>query len=252
MNKLIVVFLTLVVLVACKKESEELQLPTISDYAPLQAGKYITYSLDSFIFVASGTQVAHRYYDVKYSTTDSITDNLGRKAFRIVRSIKTLPNGNFVPDNTFFAVNAGNGLEFTENNLRFLKLVQPIKEGGNWKGNSAIDASSAGSNFQYLFDWDYTYANVGSASPVTIPNTTLSNTITVNQHDVSFNLPVVLPGGGGVPTNIASKDSAVEIYAKGIGMVYKKFLHWEYQISSNGTSGSYNGFGVTLVMKDHN
>ena len=247
MNKVLLFLLGIVFFASCKKESAQFETTPISDYAPLTVGKYITYNLDSLVYLSFGTVEAHKLYEVKYLTADSLRDNMGRKAFRIIRYIRSLPGGTFTPDNTFLAVNTGTGFEFTENNLRYLKLVQPIQDDKTWKGNSAIDVTSLGSDLQYLADWDYTYANTDQ--PKTIGTFNLPATVTVNQRDESFNLPVVLPGPGiPNPTNIASRDFSKEIYAKGIGMVYRKFLHYEYQLSFHG----YVGYGVTLTMTDHN
>lgn len=247
MNKILVLIITVGLFASCKKESEVFDTPLISEYAPLKVGSYITYNLDSLVFLNFGTVEAHKLYEVRYVTADSLTDNLGRKGFRIVRYIRTLPSGTFTPDNTFLAVNTGTGFEFTENNLRYLKLVQPIQEGKTWKGNSAIDVTSLGSDQQYLFDWDYTYNEVGVAKTIGLLN--FASTVTVSQRDESFNLPVVRPGPGVTnPTNIASRDFSREIYAKGVGLVYREFLHFEYQLAFNG----YVGYGITLTVKDYN
>ena len=44
----------------------------------------------------------------------------------------------------------------------------------------------------------------------------------------------------------------VEKYAKGIGLIVKDFLHWEYTGPSGGSNGYYVGYGVRLTMIDHN
>jgi hypothetical protein len=241
MKKLILIFSVAFTIVACSKKTDEIVITPINDYAPLIVGKYITYKADSLIFITAGTIETHRKYEVKYAVTDSFTDNLGRKAFRIVRSARPENStGGFATENTFFAVNTGTKYEFTENNMRFLKLVQPIKDGETWKGNSGITLPTG--NFNGFTNWDYEYKNVGLSSPIKINNVFLPNTITINQADLSVGLPVV-PNGPGV----SSKDSAVEIYAKGIGMVYKKFIQWEYQAATR-----YTGYGITLEMIDHN
>ncbi len=245
MNKIIPLLALVLFFAACKKESEEFKTIPISDYAPLAVGKYVTYSLDSLVYINFGSTEAHRFYEVKYQTADTLTDLLKRKAFRIVRYIRTLPNGTFTPDNTFLAVNTGTTFEFTENNLRFLKLTQPIKNDRSWKGNSAIDVTSVGTDLQYLADWDYTYSEV--EQPKKIGTFNLTNTVTVNEIDASVNLPVI-PAGQPNQTNIASKDFSKEIYAKGIGLVQREFVHFEYQLAFPG----YIGYGVKLVMVDHN
>ena len=245
MNKIIYLLVVVIFFTACKKESEEFKTISISDYATLTVGKYVTYSLDSLVYINFGATEAHRFYEVKYLTADSLTDLLGRKAFRIVRYIRTLPSGTFTPDNTFLAVNTGTSFEFTENNLRYLKLTQPIKNDRTWKGNSAIDVTSVGTDLQYLADWDYTYKDV--EQPKKIGTYNLTNTITVNQIDEAVNLPVI-PAGQPNQTNIASKDFSKEIYAKGIGLVQREFVHFEYQLAFPG----YVGYGIKLVMVDHN
>ncbi|MFN0081755.1 MAG: hypothetical protein ACKVOM_04490 [Ferruginibacter sp.] len=247
MKKLIPFVLGVLLFVACKKESEQLSVIPISDYAPLTVGKYITYSLDSLVFVNFGTVEAHRFYEIKYVVADSIRDLLGRKGFRIVRYIRMLPNGTFTPDNTSIAVNTVNTYEFTENNLRYFKLTQPLANERSWKGNSAIDAVDdpiTGIDLSYLADWDYTYSEVGKNKK--IGNFDLPNTLTVNQINDSFNLPIRLPNVRDC-TLVATKNYSQEIYCKGIGLVKKDFLNYEYQISS-----AYKGYGVKLVMIDHN
>lgn len=245
MKKIILLLAIVVFFAACKKESEQLQITPISDYAPLAVGKYVTYNLDSLVYLNFGATQAHHFYEVKYLTADSLKDLLGRKAFRIVRYIRTLPNGIFTPDNTFVAVNTGTNFEFTENNLRYLKLTLPIKNDRTWKGNSAIDVTSVGSDLQYLADWDYTYSEVNQPKKVGTFN--LANTITVKEIDESVNLPVI-PAGQPNQTNIASRDYSQEIYAKDIGLVQRDFIHFEYQLAFPG----YIGYGVKMVMVDHN
>jgi hypothetical protein len=98
-------------------------------------------------------------YQVKFEVDSLITDNLGRPAYRIYRYIRDSANAPWVTDDTYMAINTGNSLEFVENNLRFIKLKQPIEQDFTWKGNSFINttSSSAEFNLQYLDGWDYTY-----------------------------------------------------------------------------------------------
>ena len=95
----------LIILSACKK-TEEFKTAAISDYSPLVVGKYIIYQLDSLIF-ADNINPKDRVisYQVKHLVADTTTDNPGRKGFRIVRYIRTSPSNNWVPDNTFTAIN---------------------------------------------------------------------------------------------------------------------------------------------------
>lgn len=235
---------------SCGNSKDDLQLTKIEDYAPLVKGKYITYELDSMVFTNFGTTETHRFYQVKYLVVDSIRDNSGRLAYKVQRSIRSIPaaggttTSSFGSELTFSAINTGNSYEFVENNQRFIKLVMPIKNGYSWKGNAYINLSTVIPGFgnsYFLDDWDYNYDFVGGPSPINFPGFTLNNTVIVNQRDVSTNLPVT------GTTNIASKDFGKEIYAKNIGMVYRQFIHWEYQ-----TNTKYTGFGITMKMIDKN
>jgi hypothetical protein len=250
MKNLLALLVVILVFTACGKKDLSYVDRNISEYVPLKIGKYLTYRLDSLTFTRSGVET-HAFYDVKYQTEDTLIDNLGRKAFRVVRYIRNLPNGTFRPDNTFIAVNAGKTYEFTENNLRYIKLSVPYKTERNWKGNSAIDVTSLGSDLQYLFNWDYKYDGIDIENK--IGNFIFDSTMVVNQIDRTFNVPIQGTNTSN-PTSIATKDFGQEIYAAGIGMVYRKFLHWEYQRSFNNNLGAYTDFsyGVTLTLKDYN
>ncbi len=203
-------------------------------------GISITYRLDSLVFISFGSTSAIHSYEVKYMVDAPITDNIGRPAWRIFRYIKPVGTGSFSPDATFTAINTGTTLEFIENNLRYLKLVQPITEGGTWKGNSFIDTYSINSDLKYLDDWDYTYADANK--PKTIGSFNFDSTVTVEQRNDSLGLPLI------PQTQYAEKNLGKEIYAANIGMVYRTFLHYEFQRVSN----TYTGFGVTYTIIDHN
>ncbi len=251
MKLLLSIAIAAIFLTSCGSKKADLMLTAVSDYAPLVKGKYITYEVDSLVFTNFGTVQAHRFYQVKHEVKDSFRDNSGRLAYKIIRFIRSIPAAggtsteDFVPELTFTAVNTGNSYEFVENNQRFIKLTMPIKNAYSWKGNAYISLTAPNfpgvPNSYFLDDWDYTYDDVDGPSPLNFPGFNILNTVTVNQRDVSTNLPVT------GTTNIASKDFGKEIYAKNIGMVYRQFTHWEYQ-----TTTKYTGYGITMKMIDKN
>lgn len=234
---------------ACKKETEEYKTAAISEYIPLEVGKYITYQLDSFRYLPFSLQGITTSYQVKFVTDAAITDNLGRPASRIVRYIRKTAADAWAPDNTFISVTYGFTNEFIDNNLRFIKMKEPIKNGFSWKGNSYIDVLSAdpnAPNISYLQDWDYTYDSLDA--PLTLGTINLDSTVKVAQRDD-------IVGNPDDPNSYSEKNFSVEYYAKGIGMVYKRFLHSEYQPpTTSGGSGYYSDAtkGFTLTMIDHN
>lgn len=245
MRKIILlVALTEVILLSACKKTEELKPITISDYSPLKVGKYITYQLDSLIFADNVNQNDRVVsYQVKHLVADTTTDNLGRKGFRIIRYIRSNSVGNWMPDNTFTAINTGHTFEFIENYFRFLKLTEPIANGNSWKGNSYIDTYSATSEVKYYDDWNYTYDSV--YTPLKLGNITIDSTLKVGERADTLGNPLD-------PTTYSEINFSVSNYGKGIGLIYHRFLHQEYQPPTQSPKGYKVGYGITLTMIDHN
>ncbi len=230
---------------SCNKENQILKLVPLSDYFPLQVGKYIIYDLDSTVFVNFGVKDTVIRYQVKDIVDAKITDNLGRPAYRITRLIRKDATKPWTGNNTFMAIPTDNSIEFIENNLRFQKLTLPIQEGRSWKGNTFIDTYSLYSDFKYLADWDYTYESVGERE--TIGPFEFEDRLIVNQRDEFLGQDPKLP-----TTQYAEKNFGLEKYAKGVGLVYKEFVHWEYQGAQPGRSAYFTGYGIKLTIADHN
>src|SRR5665213_2518842 len=230
-----------VLMISCKKENEIFTSESVNDYYPLQVGKYITYNLDSTIYLAFGARDTVISYQAQDRVDAQITDNLGRPAYRIIRYLRTDSTQDWMPDNTFMAVPTGNSIEYVESNLRFLKLEMPIKENFTWKGNSYIDTYSTVSDVQYLDDWDYIYDSLDV--PLTINSVNIDSTIKVDERDEFLGQDPSIPG-----TQYAEKTYSVEKYGKGIGLVYREFLHWEYQGGQTGVPGYFVGFGIKLSI----
>lgn len=240
---LVLVILSAVIFGACKKSTEMLDTATVAEYYPLAVGKYVTYNLDSTIFINFGTKDTVVKYQVKHQIDGMLTDNLGRPAYRVTRYIRKTAANPWNPDNTFMAVPTDFAVEFIENNMRFLKLKGPIRDSYNWKGNSYIDTYSLNSNVKYLDDWDYTYDSTNV--PLTFGAFTLDSTLKVEQRDEIIGNPTD-------PNSYSEINYGVEKYAKGIGLIYRNFLHIEYQPPTPGRGGYRIGYGVKMTMIDHN
>ena len=174
-------FLIVILLLSCKKQVDDFSLTPVSDYYPLEVGKYITYNLDSTIFVSFGKKDTTIHYQAQDRVDAQITDNSGRIAFRVVRFLRRNSSEEWTPNNTFMAIPTESSVEFVENNLRFLKLKLPIKQDFSWKGNSLIDTRSEYSDLKYFDDWDYTYDSIGV--PLTINTLSIESTIKVVERD---------------------------------------------------------------------
>lgn len=235
-------FLFAVLLMSCKKEIDKFSSAPLSDYFPLHVGKYITYNLDSTLFTKFGQDQTIMHYQAQDRVDAQITDNLGRTAFRILRFIRQDSTQDWMPNNTFMIVPTEKSIEYLENNLRFVKLMIPIKQDFSWKGNSFIDTYSQYSDVKYLDDWDYTYDSIGVS--LTINSITIDSTLKVAERDEFLGQDPSIPN-----TEYAEKTYSVEKYGKGIGLIYREFLHWEFQSVNN---NSYTGYGIKMSIIDHN
>ena len=230
---------------SCSKKDDYSSEP-LEDYMQLAVGKFVRYRLDSMKFINFGQQDTIIKYQAKDVIDAAITDNLGRPSWRVVRYLSdTTGQAPWTPTATYMITPLRETIEVIENNLRFMKLKLPIKEGYNWKGNSYISAFSVDPNWElrYYDDWDYMYENVGADFNGGIGN--VENTITVNQRDEMIGIP-------NDPQAYSEYNYSQEVYGKGIGLVFRNFIHWEYQPPAGGNQGFKTGYGIKLVMIDHN
>lgn len=234
----------ILLLVSCKKENTSFTTTSVNAYFPLQVGKLIIYDLDSTVFTNFNQTETVRHYQAQYKVQDSTTDNLGREGYTIYRYLRSDSTQDWTMDNVFTVFPTDNLVECIQDNLRFIKLAAPVDNGFSWKGNSylAFDPyrSYVFANPAFMEDWEYTYDDVNK--PLTVGTQTFDSTVTVLEVADSTGDPKV-PG-----TEYAEKTFSIEKYAKGVGLIYKDFIHWEYQAIDH----TYKGFGERLSIIDHN
>lgn len=246
----ILAFLT-ISLFSCSDKKEPFISEPLSDYMPLQTGKYITYRLDSLVFTSFGVNVETHRYQLKHVVDQQITDNLGRPSWRIYMYISdstgTQPWNAY---GSYMVTPVEDQIEVIEDNLRFIKLHMPMRGGFEWPGNSYLPYNPYSS---YDFsndddmtspDWNYSYETFEPAT--NYRDQVYTDVWTVEHFNESNNIPLVMPG------NYGYKTESIEKYAKGVGLVYRKHIFWEYQPNPSGASPYNTGFGTTMWMVDHN
>jgi hypothetical protein len=241
---------------SCNEKEEFISDKKVSDYLPLTVGKYITYRIDSLVFTNFGRSSEIHRYQVKHVIDAQITDNLGRPSYRVYKFIRDsvgiqpwVSNGSYfiTPVSTQLELDQ---LELIEDNLRFIKMHLPIKDGFSWKGNRYLPTDPYGSKYFFSNDdnmenWDFNYD--GGISSFSYRSNNYADVLTVEQVDDATNAPVTNTSLYG------SKNRSVEKYAKNIGLVYREHTLWEYQPNTGGSGGGYQtGFGITQWMIDHN
>jgi hypothetical protein len=241
---------------SCTKQTEEITSAPLSDYLPLQVGKYITYRLDSTVFTNFGTVTAVHSYQEKQIVDAQFTDGLGRDTYRILRFIRdTAGTQLWAPAGSYAITPTDKTIEVIENNFRFIKLVVPVKQDYSWKGNRYLpdDAFSSLYIFNNDFgmqDWDYTYSSIDGS--LVVNGQTYNDVVTVDAIDDVFNAnedntTVINTSVIGYVNHLQDN------YAKGLGLIYQQFIMWEYQ-PPNGVNptGTKVGFGIKRSIIDHN
>jgi len=250
---------------SCGKKTEEFQSEPLSNYLPLVVGKYITYRLDSTVYTNFGHNTETHKYQVKHVIDAQITDNLGRPGYRVFRYIRDSVNAQswtpvqpWTPNGSYFITPLSDRIELVEDNLRFIKLHLPIREGYSWNGNKYLPDHPY-SNFNlsidyFMADWDFV---LGTVSNDMIGQTIVNDVLPVSydifeaSQNMNDNHPVV-------DTSYAYNSFGLEKYAKNIGLVYREYILWEHQNNPSGnypniTYNPYNiGFGIKMWMIEHN
>ena len=241
----------------CKQTTEEFKSAPLSDYLPLQVGKYITYRLDSTVFTNFGTITEVHSFQEKQIVDAKITDALGRDSYRILRFTRdTAGTQPWAPAGSYSITPTDKTIEVIENNLRFVKLVMPVTQDNTWKGNRYLPDEAFSSSYTFnndfgMDDWDYTYTSTGGS--LTVKGQTYNDVLTVDGIDDVFNTNNENTTTVTNPSVIAYVNYLQDNYAKGLGLIYQQFIMWEYQ-PPNGVNptGSKVGFGIKRSIIDHN
>ena len=136
---LVLISIFAAVLGACNKQT--IQPPSQGlgwDYQPLTKGHYVIYDVDSIIFDDFNKRIDTFRLEMKDEIGDQFVDDQGREAHKVIRSVRYSATEPWVTNHVYYITQDSFKLEWTENNLRFIKMVFPVKLNKKWLGNSYI------------------------------------------------------------------------------------------------------------------
>ncbi len=197
------------ILASCKKDEETKELDLGYDYIVEDIGSYIVYQVDSIIYNDFDASIRNVSLQIKEKIVENFKDNLDRDAHRVERYVRENAEADWHLNRTYYLVKQERACEKVEENLRFVSFVFPPKQNLEWEGNRFIEAVD---NNKYLADWTYKLTTVNT--PATINGVNYDNTATVLLRDRETQIEKVF---------------AKEIYARGVGMVYKEWWYLETQ-----------------------
>jgi len=222
---------------SCKKVTESpstLGLADITSYCPMKVGKVFIYRMDSSTVVRGNFQTS--YYLAKDTVVNTFIDNQGRTCYTMIRYLSdTL--GNPVQQNpqSYYIAYDKNKIEFVDaNNRRYINLVNPISLFTAWSGIGDFDSVQINNTISYA-GWQFQYTSINQ--PYTVIDSTFPNTITVLQDSA-----ITGTLGATLYTDIYS----TEVYAQGVGLIYKQITALSNQ-PPNGQTGSYYEDGSFML-----
>lgn len=184
----------MMVFISCEQEDEILNDPGL-DYFDISERSYIDYQVDSiFHDVPAGVQDTFSF-QVRELIDTTFFDGEGRPTARLERYYRDDDSSAWVLRDVWVANRTSTRGEKVEENVRFVKMSFPVRQGEVWDGNA----------FNTLEEWEYTYSEVDV--PNTISDIDYERTARIIQRDRS---------------NLIESEYAEEVYAYGIGMVYKR------------------------------
>ncbi len=181
--------------ISCTKEKAIIdKIDFHYNYFPIDTGYWIMYQVDSLVWDDFTEEHYHYKYQVLELFESKFYDSEANEAVRIERYQKLNDTTDWIISDVWFANLYANSAQKVEENIRYVKLIFPIKENAKWNGNA----------FNQLQNEEYTYSSIHT--PLTISNFIFDSTLTVKQN---------------YKHNLIEELDKYEIYACDVGMIEK-------------------------------
>ncbi len=200
---------------------------TVKDYFPLKMGASHIYSVEETVTQQISGE-SKSTYELRTVVSDSIPETDGTFTYVIQRYKRNDAQSPWSNLPTWSARVTKFQAIVNEENIGYLKVEAPIAEGKEWNGN-----------LPNILDEDM-YALIEVAKPYSISSTkSFPNTITISQNDNN--------------DIIVFQDKRSEIYAEGVGLVYREILQLEYCTDPNclGQQKVKKGLAYQQVLKEY-
>ncbi|MEM7105463.1 MAG: hypothetical protein AAF502_20165 [Bacteroidota bacterium] len=232
---------------SCEEVTTQLDIDFGYEYFPQETGKFIIYEADSVIYDQSGnsTVIDTISFQVLERFMESFEDNSGQTVYRIERYERPTENDSWRPKDVWTSQINDLKAERVEENLRFIKLIFPAgPETDPWNGNVFLDETTvipiAGESVVVFKNWLYEY--VSKDEPYDINGMSFDSTLNVLQANEE---------------NLIELRYSQEIYAKGVGLIYKEMKILDTQCISLCEGQAWEqkaekGFTFTMRVIEHN
>jgi hypothetical protein len=190
-----IIIMTGVLTISCDDDADEVPLADNSTYIPLSKGIYQIYSVSETTFT-NGPEGEVDQYELRTIVVDSFMIEPTIFQYVIHRSRRNAPQDEWTYLDTWSAVINKREAIVQEENVSFVKLALPAILNRSWNGNAY---NSLGAESYTISKLEQNFA-LGTLS--------FENTVEVTQRNEV--------------DNIIGNDIRKEIYADGVGLIYRK------------------------------
>jgi hypothetical protein len=147
-TNLFIFFAVFALLYSCKKD---VAISPVSvnnkNYFPLQKERYWIYKVDSFYYNDFTSSIDTFSFELKEFIESEIKDEKGNTSYRLERYYRNNSTENWQLKRVWQASFSQNSALKTEENIRYVKLLFPIKQNLKWNGNAYNTLGEQ--NFEY-------------------------------------------------------------------------------------------------------
>lgn len=186
-------------ILGCEAPESTLRRGAGYDYFPLETGRYIEYEVSEVRYDVTSSVPSRKTYFLREVCGQPFRGTTGIEQFPVERYKKTRPEASWILDSIWTAYRIPDRAVRVENNVAFVKLTFPLTNQSTWNGN--LLNSRPEENYQAQFD---------AAFPA--------------RNDFPESLTVVQRRD----SSLVSLYKRNEVYAPGVGLVYKEDISLEY------------------------
>jgi hypothetical protein len=203
--------LAMLTISSCESETEELDESVFGyRFFPVQEGKTWIYASDSIIYSASGTRKDTLKSFIKEVIGTPFKDLEGNDVNRLERYFRRLETDPWTKTNTWTVLLDKTRAIRTEENIKFVKLVFPIKKGLRFDGNVFVDEDIkipvGGEQIEAYKNWKHRMEEIDEK--VSFKGDSIKS-IRVNLVDEN---------------SIIDRRKVTEYYGEGIGLIKKEMM----------------------------
>lgn len=237
-------FVSLLSIWACESESIPADdLDTGTGFYPVETGKYIEYAYDSLVYDDGGSSKFSYSGFIKEEIDSLLEETAFEKEYRLIKYWRKKNTDPWVLTDVETIHQSKSEIIRSEENLPFIRLVFPNTKNTRWNGNSLFDENIivkiSGEPIKMYQGWEYKVVRKNYADQ--IGSFSLDSLLEVEEvfDDAS----------------IFSLRAVNQVYAKGIGPVYREMKIYDSQRPIAGKPWedyAEKGFYLKQTMVAHN